>query len=487
MEIQSLRPLLAVAVSFGGAALILATRKHPNLREGCSLGAGLLKFLIVLSMLPSVLSGNTLHYTLSDFLPEVALEFRVDALGLLFATTASFLWILTTVYSIGYIRSLGEHAQTRYYTCFAIALSATMGIAFSANLVTLYLFYEILTFTTYPLVAHRETAEAFAGGRKYLIYLVGTAKAFLLSATILTYTLAGTLAFREGGIFPPGASPTLLVAVYILFLAGLGKAAMMPLHAWLPAAMVAPTPVSALLHAVAVVNTGVFCVLRVIFHVFGIELMQRLHLGIPTAFFVSVTIMIASIYALTRDNLKALLAYSTISQLSYMILGAALLTPSSMLGGTIHIANHAFSKITLFFCAGSIHVASHKNNISEMGGIGRQMPWTMTAFAVGALSMIGVPPLAGFISKWYLVLGSIEANELPILFVLLASSLLNAGYFIPIVYKAFFEAPREGPQEHPIHEASAWIVAPLLVTAAISLMLGLYPDAVVSLARQAIP
>ena len=413
MEIESIRPFLALAVSLIGAALIVATRKDPNVREGVSLAAAVLKFLIVASMIPSVLEGNTFHFTLFSFLPTVSIALRVDALGIIFATTASFLWIVTTVYSIGYMRTNKEHAQTRYYTCFAITLSATMGVAFSANLVTMYLFYEILTFITYPLVTHKGTDEAFAGGNKYLFYLLGTSKAFLLTAIVMTYAVSGNLAFKQGGLFPPDANPTVLTIIYFLFLFGIGKAAIMPVHAWLPAAMVAPTPVSALLHAVAVVNTGVFCVLRVIFHVFGVELMKTLNLGVYTAFFACFTIVMASVYALTRDNLKARLAYSTISQLSYIILGGALLSPSGMAGGVMHIANHAFSKITLFFCAGSIYVASHKTNISQMKGIGRQMPWTMTAFSIGALSMIGVPPVAGFISKWYLAVGAIEAGTSP--------------------------------------------------------------------------
>lgn len=545
-EIESIRPLLIVLVSLIGAALIVATRKDPNTREGVSLATATIKFLLVASMIPAVvLEGQVFHYTLFSFLPTVSIDFRVDALGLLFATTASFLWIITSIYSIGYMRTNKEHAQTRFYACFAVTLSATMGVAFSANLVTMYLFYEILTFITYPLVTHKETDEAFAGGNKYLFYLLGTSKALLLPAVILTYTVSGTLAFKPGGVFPPDANPTVLTIIFLLFLYGIGKAAVMPVHAWLPAAMVAPTPVSALLHAVAVVNTGVFCVLRVIFHVFGVELMKSLNLGTIAVFLASFTIIMASIYALTRDNLKARLAYSTISQLSYIVLGGALLSPSGMAGGTMHIMNHAFSKITLFFCAGSIYVATHKTNISQMKGIGRQMPWTMAAFTVGALSMIGVPPVAGFVSKWYLAVGAIQANQLPVLFVLLASTILNAGYFVPFIYSAFFEAPEEeeadhappviglghlaygdkgpegaphdeghhdegghgGPHDsegahreekvhqemhhqahdaHPPGEVSLFIVVPLMVTATISLVLGIFPEIVLAFVRQVI-
>ncbi len=485
MEVTSLKPLLAVAVSVVGACLIVLYRDHPNLREGCSLAAALTKFLIVLTMTPAVISGNALTYSLFTFLPGVPIRLRVDALGLLFGLVASFLWIVTTLYSIGYMRSLKEHAQTRYYACFAITLSATMGVAFSANLLTMYLFYEVLTFITYPLVAHKETEEATAGGGKYLFYLLGTSKAFFLIAVVAAYALSGTLTFTPGGIFPEDAHPAAMTAIYFLFLFGIGKAAIMPFHAWLPAAMVAPTPVSALLHAVAVVNTGVFCVIRVILHVFGTHQMRELHLDTVTAVIVSFTIIMASVYALTRDNLKARLAYSTVSQLSYIVLGGALLTTTGFTGGVMHIANHAFSKITLFFCAGSIYVASHKTNVSQLSGIGKQMPITMAAFTIGALSMIGVPPLAGFMTKWYLAVGSIEANSIPVLLVLLVSTILNAAYFLPILYKAYFEAPVPDGA-HAVHEAPEFMVVPLIITVAIALLLGLYPDPLLMLVQQII-
>ena len=482
MELESIRPTLAVAVSLIGAILIVATRRYPNVREGCSLAAAVCKFLIVATMIPGVRAGVTFHHTLFSFLPGVSIGFRVDALGLLFAAIASFLWIVTTLYSIGYMRAMEEHAQTRYYACFAVTLSATMGVAFSENLATLYLFYEILTFITYPLVAHKETEEALAGAKKYLIYLLGTSKVFLLAAIIGTYILAETLDFSPRGFLPRDAHPAALTAVYFLFLFGIGKAAIMPLHGWLPAAMVAPTPVSGLLHAVAVVNTGVFCVLRVIFHVFGTTLMNDLGLGVWTTLIVSVTILTASAYALTCDNLKARLAYSTVSQLSYILLGGALLTTSGMTGGIIHIANHAFSKITLFFCAGSIYVASHKTHISQLSGIGRQMPITMAAFSIGALSMIGVPLMAGFPTKWYLALGAMEAQAYAVLGVLALSTLLNAAYFIPILYKAYFESP---PNDG-VGEVSYAVVVPLTVTALVSMLLGVYPDLVLGLIRRVV-
>jgi multicomponent Na+:H+ antiporter subunit D len=482
MEIESVTPVLAVAVSLAAAALIVLTRRWPNIREGCSVMAGIVKFLLVLTMVPAVLDGKTIRYTLVAIAGQVpVLEFRVDALGLLFAATASFLWILTTFYSIGYMRSLNEHAQTRYYFCFAITMSATMGVAFSSNLVTLYLFYELISFATYPLVAHKETDEAFDKGNKYVFYLLMTSKGLLL-ATFLSYALSGTFEFKPSGMFRPDTDRTLLTLTYFLFLIGIAKAAIMPFHAWLPAAMVAPTPVSALLHAVAVVNTGIFCILRIMFHVFGVELMRELNLGVITAVIASITIIMASLYALTRDNLKALLAYSTIGQLSYMVLGGALLTPAGMAAGIIHIANHALGKITLFLCAGSIYVASHKTKVSELNGIAKRMPYTMTAFALGALSLIGFPLLGGFISKWYLTLGSVEAGQYSFVAVLITSTILNACYFVPIVYAAFFrELP---PGEKPVRqEAPTVMVVPLALTAAGVLVSFFAPEMFLDLAK----
>lgn len=482
MEIESITPFLAVAVSLLAAALIGVTRKLPNVREGCSVVAGIVKFLLVVSMVPAVLAGNTITYTLWSLTPGVPIiAFRVDALGLLFGATASFLWILTTFYSIGYMRALKEHAQTRYYVCFAITLSATMGVAFASNLVTLYLFYELISFSTYPLVAHKETDEAFDKGNKYVFYLLMTSKALLL-ASFLSYALSGTFDFKPNGMFPSDANPTLLTLTYFLFLVGIGKAAIMPFHAWLPAAMVAPTPVSALLHAVAVVNTGIFCVLRMMFHVFGVELMKELNLGVITAVIACFTIIMASLYALTRDNLKALLAYSTISQLSYMVLGGALLTPGGMASGIIHIANHALGKITLFLCAGSIYVASHKTKVSELNGIGKRMPFTMAAFALGALSLIAFPPLGGFISKWYLTMGAIEAEQYSIIAVLVASTILNACYFMPIVYAAFFRDLPPGEKAER-QEAPIVMVVPLALTAIGILVAFFSPSMFLDLAR----
>lgn len=481
MESHSdLRLLLAVLVPLVGAGLVMATGRRPNLREACSLLAALALCGVVLSLVPDVLAGRTPRFTLFALLPGLSFTLRADALSMIFAMAASFLWILTVFYSAGYMRSLEEHSQTRFNTCFALALFGAMGCAFSDNLLTLYLFYEIVSVTTYPLVAHHQDAEGYDGARKYLTYLTTTAKGLILPAMVLIYVLSGTLDFATDvrpGILPTEVHNGVIIALYICCLLGFAKNGVMPLHHWLPGAMVAPTPVSALLHAVAVVKVGVFSTVRVMLHVFGVNLMDRLNLGLPTAYFVSITILGASIIALSKDNLKTRLAYSTVSQLSYIILGVALLTPTAIEGGLVHIANHAFSKITLFFCAGAIYVAAHKKNISEMSGLGRAMPWTFGAFAVAALSMIGAPPVAGFITKLYLLVGALDASAIGILVVLVASTLLNAAYFAPVVYRGFFGKPAVAADPHHHQgEAPLAMLIPLCLTAAISVLLGIYPD-----------
>lgn len=480
MEIESIKPFLAVAVSLLGAALILVTRRWPNIREGCSLAAATVTFLIVLTMIPTVLAGNTLHYTLFSLTSDSALSitFLVDAMGLTFATAASFLWILITPYSIGYMRSLKEHAQTRYYLCFAIALSATMGVAFAANLPTLYLFYELVGLIAYPLVVHKETKEAFAKGNRYILYVFWLAKLFLL-AGFLAYALSGSLDLNPEGIFSSKADPILLTLTYLLFLVGISKAAIIPFHAWLPAAMIAPTPAAA---SLAVVDVGAFCILRATYYIFGLDTLKELNLGLPLVILASFTIVVSSVMALTRDDLKARLAYSTIGQTSYTLLGAALLAPAGLTGGILQIVNHAIAKITLFFCAGAIYVASGKTKVSELNGIGKQMPFTMAAFTVGALSIIGFPLTAGFISKWYLVFGSVEAGLYSAIAVLVASSILSASYLLPIVYAAFFRDLSPGEKAER-REAPPIMVMALMFTAIGTLVLFFAPSVFLELAR----
>ncbi len=476
----SIIPLLAAFTPLVAALLIPLLRKDPDKREAVSVIASVITFLLVLSMAPTIMAGQVIRIELAQILPGFGVSLRVDGFGMLFGLVSSFLWIFTTLYSIGYMRGLDEHAQTRYYTCFALTLGSALGVAFSGSLFTLYLCYELVSIFTYPLVMHHEDREGQQGARKYLVYLMGAGKLFFLPALVLTYILAGNLDFGTGPILTGAdGSRTMLIALYVLFLAGLAKAGLMPMHSWLPSAMVAPTPVSALLHAVAVVKVGVFCVARVIYNVYGPDLMQSLHLVMPTAYLASATILLASMIALTHDNLKARLAFSTVSQLAYITLGFALVSASGITGGAIHIANHAFSKITLFYCAGAIFVATGKKYISQLDGIGRTMPWTMGAFSIGALSMIGIPGTAGFISKWFLGLGALDNNSMLVLVFLLTSSLLNAGYFLPIVYRAFFRRPVAA--DSGLTEAAPAMVVPLTVTAIITLVLGFFPGPLLTL------
>jgi multicomponent Na+:H+ antiporter subunit D len=480
----SIKPLLAVLVSLLAIPFIAYSRS-PNVREGWTFLAAIVKFGIVAAMLPAVLNGMEISCALVEVLPGLSIAFRVDAFGMLFALVASFLWIITSVYSIGYMRGLDEHAQTRYFCFFAISLSAAVGVAFSANLLTMYLFYEMLSLATYPLVTHHQDEEARTSGRKYLLYTVGASIGLVLPAMLMTYHLTGSLDFSPQGILAGTASRGTVALLLFMFVFGFAKAAIMPFHSWLPAAMVAPTPVSALLHAVAVVKVGVFSIVRVITAIFGTDLLQTLDLSTPLLLVASTTILAGSFIALSQDNLKRMLAFSTIAQLSYIVLGAALLSPKGVTGGMVHIAMHAFGKITLFFCAGAIFVATGRKNISEMTGIGRRMPGTMTAFFIGALSIIGMPPCGGFLSKWYLVLGALEADKIAILVVLLFSSLLNAGYFMPVVYRAFFCPPEEALFEARVQEAPLCCVVPLVITAVISILLLFYPQPFMNLAVMA--
>ena len=480
--LNCVKPLFAVAVSLIGALFIAASGKRPNLRESIVFAIAFVKLGLVASMIPDVMEGKSLVFKIVEFLPGVGLTLRVDSFGLLFALVASSLWIITTVYSIGYMRSLNEHSQTRFYAFFALALSSAIGVAFSGNLLTLYMFYELLSLSTYPLVTHHQNRESRSSGRKYLTYLMGGSIAFFLPALILTWTLTGTLEFSNQGILAGAGAAPLLTLMFFLFVFGIGKAGIMPIHSWLPAAMVAPTPVSSLLHAVAVVKVGVFSLLRVCLFIYGPELMRDLSLDTMLLWMLSATIIIASVFALKQDNLKARLAYSTVGQLSYIVLAGGLLTWHGITGGALHIVMHAFGKITLFFCAGAILVNTGIKNISQMKGIGKKMPVTMAAFFFGSLSVIGLPPFGGFFSKWNLAIGCVESNNLPVLIVLLTSSMLNAAYFLPIVYNAFFsENDAFGPGE--ISEAPLLTLAPPVITAFISFLLFACPGFFLSLAQ----
>ncbi len=475
--------LLALALPAIGAALIPVFHRAPNLREAVTLASAGTLLLVTVTLWRRVSAGSVPDVVLFNVVDGIDLAFKVEPLGMLFALVASSLWIVNSIYSIGYMRGNDEPRQTSFYVCFAIAISSAMGIAFAKNLFTLFLFYEILTLSTYPLVAHKGNNEARQGARVYILLLMATSMVLLLPAIIWTWLLTGTADFTVGGILAGKAEGPVVGILLALYAFGIGKAALMPVHFWLPNAMVAPTPVSALLHAVAVVKAGVFSVLKVVVYIFGIDFLAGSGMNQWLIYVASATVILASLIAMTMDNLKARLAYSTVSQLSYIVVGAALASSLGVIGGAMHIATHAVGKITLFFCAGAIYVAAHKTEISDMTGLGRVMPYTFTAFLIGALSIIGLPPMAGLWSKWYLALGSLEGEYLSVLTVLMVSSLLNIAYLLPIPLKALFGQLPEGQQGDGIKEAPLPCLIAIGITSLACILLFLFPDQLYQLTK----
>ncbi len=476
LQLSIILPLLAMLA-------IVSTGRNPNLRETVSISTSLVVIYFVFNLYLGIKQGENIQVDWWELLPGLQISFNIEPLGMIFALIASFLWLITTVYSIGYMRSHKEQNQTRFYACFAIAIGSVMGIAFSANLFTLFIFYEVLTLSTYPLVTHAGTEDAKRGGRIYLGILLGTSIVFFLLAIISTWFVAGSLDFKPGGVFDPNVNTTVAGVILVLFIFGIGKAAIMPFHRWLPAAMVAPTPVSALLHAVAVVKAGVFTVLKVCVFIFGLDLLAILPSTQFLLYLAGASVLLASLVAMRQDNLKARLAYSTVSQLGYVTIGALLATSAGVIGSSMHIGMHAFGKITLFFCAGAILVAAHKSKISEMQGLGRQMPITMAAFFLASLSIIGVPPAGGTWSKWYLLMGSMEAEQWILMAVLMISSLLNIAYLLPIPFRAFFPARGMPVTDTGIKEAPLPSLIALSITAVGCVILFVYPQPLYELAR----
>ncbi|MDH3631393.1 MAG: monovalent cation/H+ antiporter subunit D family protein [Gammaproteobacteria bacterium] len=476
LQLSIVLPLLATVG-------IVAAGQQPNLREAVTIGTSLVLFYFVVNLYQGLKQGEVISVQWWQLVPGLQLSFAIEPLGMLFALVASFLWIITTIYSIGYMRSHHEQNQTRFYACFAIAIGSVMGIAFAANLFTLFIFYEVLTLSTYPLVTHAGTAEAKKGGRIYLGILLSTSIAFFLLAVITTWVVSGTLDFKPGGVFDANVDTTVAGAILILFIFGIGKAAIMPFHRWLPAAMVAPTPVSALLHAVAVVKAGVFTVLKVCVFIFGIDLLSVLPTTQFLLYLAGASVLLASLVAMQQDNLKARLAYSTVSQLGYVTVGALLATSAGVIGSSMHIAMHAFGKITLFFCAGAILVAAHKSNISEMRGLGKQMPITMAAFFIASLSIIGVPPTGGTWSKWFLLMGTLEAEQWILMAALMISSLLNIAYLLPIPFHAFFSGDKTPFSRAGVKEAPLPSLIALSITTMGCLVLFVYPQPLYELAK----
>ncbi|MBB3930697.1 multicomponent Na+:H+ antiporter subunit D [Kaistia hirudinis] len=469
---------LALVIPALAALAIIALARHPNLREAATLVAALALFIVVVDLLTGVLAGARPALELAHLAPGLSIALHVDPLGMLFTAIAATLWVANSVYSIGYMRGNDEPRQTTFYACFAIAIFATMGLALAGNLLTLFLFYEILSLSTYPLVTLKRSREAMRAGRIYLLTLIGASMILLLPAIIWTYAISGTLDFAPGGFLAGRVGPEAMAVLLGLYVFGAAKAAVMPLHRWLPNAMVAPTPVSALLHAVAVVKAGVFTILKVVVSVFGIETLQTTGSSAWLVYVAGFTIIAASFVALSADDLKRRLAYSTVSQLSYIVMAAALATPLAVIGAALHIAAHAVSKITLFFAAGSVYTAEHVTKVSAMDGIGRRMPWTMAAFTIGALSMIGLPPTAGFLGKWFMLGAAGGAANWFAVGVIIVSTVLNAAYFLPIIFRAFMK-----PANGPVREAPLAMVVALTATAAGTILLFLLPDIPLRLAR----
>ena len=474
--------LLCLLIPLAGAVLIGIAGRHPNLRETITFVTAGLLLVCVISLIGPVMQGDRPEVVLAELMPGLKLSLRPEPLGLLFALLASGLWVVNSLYSVAYVRTNKETHQTRFFVFFAISICVTLGIAWSGNFLTLFLFYELLTLATWPLVTHHGDAAAQKSGRIYLGVLMGTSICLLLPALVAIWAMTGTTDFTMGGILEGHVSNTTALVLLVLCMLGIGKAALMPFHSWLPNAMVAPTPVSALLHAVAVVKAGVFSVVKLIVYIFGTGFLTDAGVTGWLTLLAGSTILIASLVALNADNLKRRLAYSTISQLSYVTLSASLLSALSVTGAVLHIAAHAVGKITLFFAAGAIYTAAHKTHVSELRGIGRRMPWTMTAFAVGALSMIGLPPTAGFLSKWYMLSGAMAAEHVFAVVVIILSTLLNAAYFLPILYQAFFVA--EDPDTPSHGEAPTGMLVALCTTALMTVAMFFLAEWPLSLARQ---
>ncbi|MCT9097941.1 proton-conducting transporter membrane subunit [Haloarchaeobius sp. HME9146] len=436
-DVSSVLPLAAVAVPTLAIVCIYATRAWPNLREASTLLAAVATLGVVWAMTRA--TGSETYVSTLGSVAGIEFVLRADSAGLLFALLASVLWLVTSVYSIGYVRKLGEHAQTRYFAAFAASIAATMGVAFAANLFTLFVFYELLTLATYPLVVHKESAEARAAGRTYVAYTLGGG-VLVFAGIVIVGALTGTVTFDAGGIAGlASADPTLARVAFALLVVGFGvKTAIVPLHGWLPTAMVAPTPVSGLLHAVAVVKSGVFALGRTVLYVFGPETTWDLGMGLPLAVAAAATMIVAGVVGIRQDNLKRGLAYSTISQLSYIALGLAIATPVAVFGAFLHVVAHAFMKITLFFAAGVVYVETGEKYVSDIAGVGRRLPATMTAFAIAAAGLVGFPFVAGFVSKFYLVLGAGDSTTPWFVAAYLVAGVLKLLYFWPIVYAAFF-------------------------------------------------
>jgi len=474
--LASLLPVLVLSTSLIAAVIIFVLNERSLvLRSAINLGAAVAKLGLVAWMAWGVLHEQhfEFRFALTDGLDFIL---RADALGVMFVSLSSILWLFTTIYAIGYLE--GSPNRGRFFGFFSLCVASTVGIALAGNLFTFLLFYEFLTLSTYPLVVHRGTEKAMSAGRQYLAYTLGGGMVLLLGVAAM-HVLLGDVEFAAGAAMhnvDESLYPA-LQGIFFLLIAGLGvKAAIVPLHGWLPTAMVAPAPVSALLHAVAVVKAGAFGIVRVVYDVYGINFAEQLNLLLPLSIMAAITIIYGSIRALGQVDLKRRLAFSTVSQVSYITLGVSLFGPVGTAGGLVHLLHQGLMKITLFFCAGNYAETLGVKRIDQLDGVGRRMPATSVAFTIGAMGMIGLPPLAGFISKWYLGIGAINTDMHWVIGVLVSSSLLNAAYFLPLLRRIWFaEAPQKWPEERFMRwrETTPWLLIPALVTAAFSIAAGI--------------
>ncbi len=471
--------LIIILLPIVGTILICTIgKKSKLLRNACVLVPAVVDFFLVAYLAWQVTHGG--HYSLNLVdLSFFAIKFEATALSVYMALSMTFLWILTDVYSLGYMEH--EHAQTRYYACLTLNITAAMGIVFASNLITFFIFFELLTVAVYPLVIHEETEEAYRAGIMYGVYLL-TGGAAVLLATVILYNVTGTMYFVPGGI-PELASQskTTLTVLFILFTLGFGfKAGLVPFHSWLPNAMVAPTPISAVLHAVAVVNVGVFGFIRVIYNVFGAELYQKMGFHHIVAILASVTIIYAAVMGLRQKEIKRMLAFSTINQLSFMLIGISSISMVSRMGGFLHIYFHAIMKITLFYCAGAIITQSGNKYLDKMGGLAKHMPITMTCFTITAIGIIGLPPVCGWVSKWYMMEGYFAQGEPIFPLVLILSGIIELGFFAPPIMAAFFKEEVPGSfnfkqDTSKLGNEAPWtMLLPIVVVAILAVVFGVW-------------
>ncbi|MBQ8201133.1 MAG: proton-conducting membrane transporter [Clostridia bacterium] len=471
----------------GGAMLSVLRFSRARARAVYVEGVVLLTSVLVWAVLLSRTNADVILCRLTDDLP---ITFRVDGMGCVFAGLVSLLWPIATLYGFEYMKH--EERENTFFTWYTMSYAAALAIAFAGNLFTLYVFYECLTLITLPLVIHKKDTLSIRAGRRYLTYSIsGAAMAFIALVCIIWF--GSTTDFRLGGVLDAAkiaGHEDLLLLVFLLAFVGFGaKAAVFPMHAWLPAASVAPTPVTALLHAVAVVNAGAFAVLRVIYYSFGRSFLYGTWAQTAALLLACLTILLGSAMAVREQHFKRRLAWSTISNLSYMLMGAALMTEGGMVGSLTHMVIHGVIKITLFFCAGAVLVRTGKEYVQDLRGFGRLMPFTSGVFLLGSISLVGTPPLAGFVSKWNLLTAAADTGlglGVVAVVALIISAVLTAVYLFTVAAPMFFR-PLNTDLSHldGFNRDPGWMMKlPLLLLCAAMIALGLWSQPLVTFLRQ---